>query len=165
MAFCVSLKAHGHTFIMLLYFHDCTFMLTLNSSPPPDKMAAISQTIFSDAFSWLKSFVFWLNFTEVFPKGPDDNNPVLVQIMAWRRIGDKPLSEPMLTRFTDPYICGTRGRWVNIKQLGKWFKMQFRFWIMFIINVAFLCEISQTQWIFSQNFGYWWSGALAPGHQ
>ena len=27
-----------------------------------DKMAAISQTICSDAFSWMKSFVFWLQF-------------------------------------------------------------------------------------------------------
>ena len=35
--------------------------------PPPhptplDKIAAISQTIFSDAFSWTQSFVFWLKF-------------------------------------------------------------------------------------------------------
>ena len=29
-------------------------------------------------------------------KGPIDNNPALVQIMAWRRPGDKPLSEPMM---------------------------------------------------------------------
>ena len=28
--------------------------------------------------------------------------------MAWHRIGDKPLSEPMLICFTDPYICVTR---------------------------------------------------------
>ena len=27
---------------------------------PPDKMATISQIIFSDAFLWMKSFVFWL---------------------------------------------------------------------------------------------------------
>ena len=27
-----------------------------------DKMATISQTIFSDAFSWTKSLVFWLQF-------------------------------------------------------------------------------------------------------
>ena len=27
---------------------------------PLDKMAPISQTMFSDAFSWMKSFVFWL---------------------------------------------------------------------------------------------------------
>ena len=35
------------------------------------------------------------------PKGSIDNKPVLVHVMAWRRIGDKPLSEPMPTRFTD----------------------------------------------------------------
>ena len=29
---------------------------------PLDKMAAILQTIFSDAFSWMKIFVFWLKF-------------------------------------------------------------------------------------------------------
>ena len=29
------------------------------------------------------------------PKGPINNFPALVQIMAWRRSGDKPLSEPM----------------------------------------------------------------------
>ena len=46
------------------------------------------------------------------PKGPINNNPALVQIMAWRRPGDKPLSEPrmdnLLTR-----ICVTRPQWVN----------------------------------------------------
>ena len=35
------------------------------------------------------------------PWGPIDNMTALVQIMAWRRSGDKPLSEPMLTQFTD----------------------------------------------------------------
>ena len=30
--------------------------------------------------------------------------PALVQIMAWHQIGNKPLSEPMLTRFTDAYM-------------------------------------------------------------
>ena len=30
------------------------------------------------------------------PKGPINNIPALVQIMAWRRPGDKPLSEPMM---------------------------------------------------------------------
>ena len=29
---------------------------------PLDKMAAISQAIFSNAFSWMKSFVFWFKF-------------------------------------------------------------------------------------------------------
>ena len=30
------------------------------------------------------------------PKGSINNIPALVQIMAWRRPGDKPLSEPMM---------------------------------------------------------------------
>ena len=30
------------------------------------------------------------------PKGPINNIPALVQIMTWRRSGDKPLSEPMI---------------------------------------------------------------------
>ena len=37
-------------------------------------------------------------------KGPIANIPALVQIMAWRRIGDKPLCEPMLVEFTDAYM-------------------------------------------------------------
>ena len=30
------------------------------------------------------------------PNGPNNKNPSLVLIMAWRRTGDKPLSEPMM---------------------------------------------------------------------
>ena len=47
------------------------------------------------------------------PKSTIDNKPALVQVMAWRRIGGKPLHEPMMTQITDAYICGTRGRWVK----------------------------------------------------
>ena len=32
----------------------------------------------------------------VFPRSPINNKPALVQVMAWRRIGDKPLPEPMM---------------------------------------------------------------------
>ena len=38
------------------------------------------------------------NSLKFVPKGPIDNIPALVQIMAWRRLGDKPLSEPMIVR-------------------------------------------------------------------
>ena len=34
-------------------------------------------------------------------RSPIDNKPALVQVMARRRIGDMPLSEPVLTGFTD----------------------------------------------------------------
>ena len=45
-------------------------------------------------------------------KGPIDNIPSLVQIMAWRRPGDKPLSEPMMVNLPT-HICVTRLRWVK----------------------------------------------------
>ena len=38
------------------------------------------------------------------PRSPVHNNPALVQVMAWRRTGDKPLPEPMLTQLTDAYM-------------------------------------------------------------
>ena len=46
------------------------------------------------------------------PKGPIDNIPALVQIMAWRRPSDKPLSEPMMVSLT-MHICITRPQWVK----------------------------------------------------
>ena len=50
-------------------------------------------------------------------KGPIDNNPALVQIMAWRRSGDKPLSEPMMVSLLT-HICVTRPQWVKMLQNG-----------------------------------------------
>ena len=38
------------------------------------------------------------------PRSPIDNKPALVQVMAWRRIGDKPLHVPMLTQLTGGYM-------------------------------------------------------------
>ena len=46
------------------------------------------------------------------PKGPINNIPALVQIMAWRRPGDKPLSELMMVSLTT-HICVTRPQWVK----------------------------------------------------
>ena len=52
------------------------------------------------------------------PEGPINNIPALVQIMAWRRPGDKPLSEPMMVRSLT-HICVNRPQWVNNVSLGK----------------------------------------------
>ena len=45
-------------------------------------------------------------------KGPINNIPALVQIMAWRRPGDKPLSEPMMI-ISLTHMCVTRPQWVK----------------------------------------------------
>ena len=47
------------------------------------------------------------------PKGPVNNIPALVQIMAWRQPGDTPLSEPMMVRLLR-HICVTRPQWVKV---------------------------------------------------
>ena len=41
------------------------------------------------------------------PKCPINNNPALVQIMAWRRSGDKPLSEARVVSLLT-HICVTQ---------------------------------------------------------
>ena len=45
-------------------------------------------------------------------KGSIRNIPALVQLMAWSRLGDKPLSEPMLV-CSPTHICFSRPQWVN----------------------------------------------------
>ena len=46
-------------------------------------------------------------------KGPIDNNPALVQIMAWHLSGDKPLSEPMMVILLT-HISVIRPQWVYV---------------------------------------------------
>ena len=46
------------------------------------------------------------------PKGPINNDPALVQIMAWRRSGGKPLSEPMMASLLK-HIRVTRPQWAK----------------------------------------------------
>ena len=69
-------------------------------------MAAISRTTFSYEFYWMKKSIntFIKISLKFIPKGPIYNNVALVS--AWRRIGDKPLSKPMLSRSTDAYMRG-----------------------------------------------------------
>ena len=79
-----------------------------------DKVDAISQTTFSKC-NFLNENV-WLSIKislTFVPKGHFNNIPALVQIMAWRRPGDKPLSEPMMASLPT-HICVTRPQWVNI---------------------------------------------------
>ena len=56
-------------------------------------MDAISRTTFSNAFYWMEMFEVRLKFhfsLTFVPKGPIDNIPAMVQIVARRRPGNKP---------------------------------------------------------------------------
>ena len=76
-----------------------------------DKMAAIYQTTFSNAFSWMKMYKFRLRFHWSF-FFQINNIPAMVQIMAWHWPEDKLLSEPMMVSLLT-HICITRPLWVN----------------------------------------------------
>ena len=69
-----------------------------------DQIDAISQTPFSNVLPRIS-----LKFV---PTVRINNIPALVQIMAWCRPGDKPLSEPMMVRLPT-HICVTRPQCVN----------------------------------------------------
>ena len=76
-------------------------------------IGAILQTTFSNAFYQIKMCWFlWKISLKFIPKGPINNIPALVQIMAWRRPGDKPLLEPMMDILLN-HICVTWPQWVN----------------------------------------------------
>ena len=67
----------------------------------------IFKCIFENEIEWISPRIS-LKFV---PKVRINNIPALVQIMAWRRLGDKPLSEPMMVS-----LRVTRPQWVNHKQ-------------------------------------------------
>ena len=79
----------------------------------PRQMVAI---LADDIFKWIflnENVIILIEISlKSVPKGPINNIPALVQIMAWRRPGDKPLSEPMMVRLPT-HICVTLPQWVK----------------------------------------------------
>ena len=72
---------------------------------PLDKMAAIwADDIFKNIFVNEKFCILIDISLKLVPRGQISYIPALVQMTIWRRIGHKPLSEPMLTQFIDAYM-------------------------------------------------------------
>ena len=127
-----------------------------------DKMAAIFPTTFSTTFSWMKKFELLTI----------DNIPALVLIMAWRRPGDKPLSEPMLVR-SPTHTCVTRPQWVNTLRP----RQNVRHFLKAISNAFLLINIFLFRWkfhrilfirvqltTFQHCFRYWLCAEQATSH-
>ena len=69
----------------------------------------ISKCIFLNENVWISLKISLMLLTRVW----FNNTPALVQIMAWSRLGDKPLSESVFVRSLT-HICLTRPKWVNM---------------------------------------------------
>ena len=75
--------------------------------------------------------------------------------MAWRRPGDKPLSEPMMVSLPT-HICVTRPQWVNTLATGRcgsnftsvFFKLFFTKWSLghFLRNYSYNCATEHLWW-------------------
>ena len=97
---------------IFLSFDPISVRVNINSSPPEKNGCHFADDIFRCIFVYEKFCILIKISLKFVLKGPIDNNPALVQILAWRRIGDKPLFEPMLTQITDAYM----------RHLGRWIK-------------------------------------------
>ena len=115
MAWCFSTRASVAT---VLSTHDFAFP-AINTFRPRQNGCHFADDTFKRIFLWENvriSIEISLNFVL---KSPIDNIPTLFQIMAWRRTGDKPLSEAMTVSLLT-HICVARPQWVN------WLTQRFR---------------------------------------
>ena len=82
-----------------------TYMVGHVTHLPLDKMAAnLADNIFRCIFMNEKfCFSIWISLKFV-PRGQIDNWSALIQVMACRWTGNKPLPEPRLTQFTEAYM-------------------------------------------------------------
>ena len=85
--------------------------LAFNTLKPRQKWPPFRRRYFQTHFLEWKCISIEISLKFV-PKGPVNNIPALVQMMAWRRPGDKPLSEPMMINLLT-HICVTRPQWVK----------------------------------------------------
>ena len=86
--------------------------IRINTLRPIQSGRHIADIIFNCIFLNENVWISIKNSLKFVPKDPMNNIPALVQIMAWRRPGDKPFSAPMMVNLLT-HICVTRPQWVN----------------------------------------------------
>ena len=91
---------------------DSDGSMVINTLRPRQRCRHFSEDIFQCVFLTENVWTSIQISLKFVPNGPIDNIPALVKIMAWRRPGDKPLSEPMLIILL-MHICITRPQWLK----------------------------------------------------
>ena len=112
----IQFKIQEHYFGTNNAFKNVCKMLTSLFTTSTLRTGKMTTTLADDIFKCisLKENFWILNKISLkyIPKGVIDNMAALVQIMAWCRPGDKPLSEPMMVNLLT-YIFVTWPQWVN----------------------------------------------------
>ena len=82
----------------------CLWLCFVNSFLLGQNGCHFAADIFKSIFVNEKNGIsIWISLKFIL-KGPIDDKPALVEVMAWPQIGNKPLPELMLTQFTDEYM-------------------------------------------------------------
>ena len=84
-----------------------TLRPSINTLRPRQDGRLFPDDIFKCIFLNENVWIHWRFHCKFVPKGPINNIPALVQIMAWCRPGDKPLSEPMMLSLLT-HLCVTQ---------------------------------------------------------
>ena len=118
--------------IVCIYHQKCypinwsPFLLTPPPPPPPPPPEQQNGRHFRAQHVYFKRIFLDGNITisikiplKNIPMGSNDNKSALVRVKAWRRTGDKPLPEQMLTQFTDAYMRHW-GRWLMAFCMHHW---------------------------------------------
>ena len=95
-----------------LTFQIITWSWCLNTLRPRQDGRHFPDNIFKCIFLNENVWISIKSSLKFVPKGPINNIPALVQIMAWRWPGDRLLSEPMVVKLLT-HICVTRPQWVK----------------------------------------------------
>ena len=100
--------------VLLLHFfhHQYLHESAINSLRPRPNRCHVADDIFKCIFKNENERISPRVSLKFVPKVRISNIPALVQIMAWRRPGDKPLSEPVMVSLLT-HICVTRPQWVK----------------------------------------------------
>ena len=94
------------------------FQYVINSLRPRPNRRHFADDIFKCIFENENEWISPRISLKFVPTVRINSIPALVQIMAWRRPGDKPLSEPIMVKYADAYIV-TRPQWVKRKIISK----------------------------------------------
>ena len=89
-----------------------SMLFTVNTLRPRQNGRRFADDVFKCVFLSENVWILITISLKFVPRGPINNIPSLVQVMAWRRLGDNPLSETMMVK-SSTHICVTRPQWVN----------------------------------------------------
>ena len=99
----------GPVMLKASLYHD---VIIFNTSRPRQNGRHFADDIFKCIFLNENARISLKRSLKFVPKLLINNIPALVQIMAWRRPGDKPLSEAIIVNLST-HICVSRPQWVN----------------------------------------------------